>query len=63
MRTSCLDVKSETANDELDKQNASQGWKEVTNSANWRIRWWRIWRTEMFTKDRNSAGTDKKVTN
>jgi len=25
MRTSCLDIKSETANDELDEQNASQG--------------------------------------
>jgi len=23
--TSCLDIKSETANDELDEQNASQG--------------------------------------
>jgi len=37
-RTSCLDIKSETANDVLAEQNASEGWKEVTNWANWRIR-------------------------
>jgi len=29
--TSCLDIKSETENDELNEQNASQGQKEVTN--------------------------------
>jgi len=38
------------------EHNASQEWKEVTNWANWRIR-----RTEMYTKDRHSAGTDEKV--
>jgi len=35
----------------------------VTHQANWRIRRWRIRRTEMCTKDRNSAGTDENVTN
>jgi len=34
---------------------------EVTNWANWRIRRWRIRRTEMYTKDRKCAGTDEKV--
>jgi len=52
----CLNIKSETANDVLAEQNASQGWKEVTNWSNWRIR-----RTEMYTKGRNSVGTDEKV--
>jgi len=33
----------------------------MTNWANWRIRRWRIRRTEMCTKDRDSAGTDEKV--
>jgi len=35
----------------------------VTNQANWRIRPWRIRRTEMYTKDRDSAGTNDKATN
>jgi len=35
----------------------------VTNWANWRIRGWRIRRTEMYTKDRSSTGTDEKATN
>jgi len=35
----------------------------VTNWANWRIRWWQIRRTEIYTKDRDSAWTDEKVTN
>jgi len=51
-------MKNETANDVLAKQNAFKGYKEVTNWANWRIRW-----TEMYAKDRDSAGTDEKVTN
>jgi len=34
----------------------------VTHWANWRIRRWRIRRKEMYTKDRDSAGTDEKWT-
>jgi len=58
-----LNIKTETANDGLAEQNASQGQEELTNWANWQIRRWRIRRTEMYTKDRDSAGTDEKVTN
>jgi len=31
----------------------------VTNWENWRIRRWRIRRTERYTKDRNSARTNE----